>query len=253
MAHDNLTALKKGVFDYVALRLGDGIIDLELDPAHYEIAFEQAVGTYRQRAQNSTEESYIWLELQESVNEYTLPTEVTHVRQVYRRTMGSSQGPHSTSFDPFSSATLNVYLLNFTYSGGLATYELYSQYVELAQRMFGAFMNYTFNPVTKQIRLVRDPKGSGEVVLLWTYNQRPESMMLQDPQISQWLKDYTYSAAKLIIGEAREKFASISGPQGGTALNGSQLKAEAQAEMMQLVEDLYNFVDGSQPLTWVIG
>jgi hypothetical protein len=78
-------------------------------------------------------------------------------------------------------------------------------------------------------------------------------MMLQDPQISQWLKDYTYSAAKLIIGEAREKFASISGPQGGTALNGSQLKAEAQAEMMQLVEDLYNFVDGSQPLTWVIG
>jgi hypothetical protein len=167
--------------------------------------------------------------------------------------MGSSQGPHSTSFDPFSSATLNVYLLNFTYSGGLATYELYSQYVELAQRMFGAFMNYTFNPVTKQIRLVRDPKGSGEVVLLWTYNQRPESMMLQDPQISQWLKDYTYSAAKLIIGEAREKFASISGPQGGTALNGSQLKAEAQAEMMQLVEDLYNFVDGSQPLTWVIG
>ena len=81
-----LTELKKDVFDYVALRLGDGIIDLELDPAHYEIAFKQAVGTYRQRSQNATEESYAWLELQEGVNEYTLPSEITQVRQIYRRT-----------------------------------------------------------------------------------------------------------------------------------------------------------------------
>lgn len=248
-----LTELKKDVFDYVALRLGDGIIDLELDPAHYEIAFKQAVGTYRQRSQNATEESYAWLELQEGVNEYTLPSEITQVRQIYRRSMGSSTGPFSTSFDPFSSATLNVYLLNFSYSGGLATYELYSEYVELAQRMFGAFMNYTFNPVTKQLRVIRTPKGDGEVVLLWTYNDKPESMLLQDNHTGQWLREYTYSSAKQIMGEAREKFASISGPQGGTALNGSQLKAEATAEMMQLIEDLQNFVDGSQPLSFVIG
>ncbi len=253
MAHDNLTGLKKDVFDYVALRLGEGIIDLELDPAHYEVAYKQALGTYRQRSQASTEESYAWLEMQEGVNEYTLPSEITHVRQIYRRTMGSSGGTNSSSFDPFSSATLNVYLLNYTYSGGLATYELYSQYVEIAQRMFGAFMNYTFNPVTKQLRLVRNPRGDGEVILLWTYNDKPESMLLQDNHTSQWMRDYTYSAAKLIIGEAREKFASISGPQGGTALNGSQLKAEAQSEMALLIEDLYNFVDGGQPLTWVIG
>lgn len=252
MAH-SLIELKKDVFDYVALRLGDGIIDLELDPAHYEVAFQHAIGMYRQRAQNSTEESYAWVELQENVSEYTLPSEITHVRQIYRRTMGSAGGPFSTSFDPFSSATLNVYLLNFTYSGGLATYELYSEYVELAQRMFGAFMNYTFNPVTKQLRIIRNPKGDGEVILLWTYNDKPEAMLLQDNHTGQWIKDYTYSASKQIIGEAREKFASISGPQGGTALNGSQLKAEAQAEMAELIEDLRNFVDGSQPLTWVIG
>ena len=55
------------------------------------------------------------------------------------------------------------------------------------------------------------------------------------------------------MGEAREKFASIAGPQGGTALNGSQLKAEAQQEKAQLIEDLKMFVDGSQPLYWVIG
>jgi hypothetical protein len=248
-----LLELKQDIFDYTALRLGEGIIDLELDPAHYEIAYKNALGTYRQRAQNATEESYTWVELQQNVNEYILPAEISHVRQVFRRTMGSTNGPYSSSFDPFSSATLNVYLLNFTYSGGLATYEMYTQYVELAARMFGAYMNYTYEPVTRKLRLIRDPKGDGEVVLLWTYNNKPETTLLQDHQTSQWIREYTYSSAKQIMGEAREKFASISGPQGGTALNGSQLKAEATAEMMQLIEDLKNFTDGSQPLMWVIG
>ena len=248
-----LLELKQDIFDYTALRLGEGIIDLELDPSHYEIAYKNALGTYRQRAQNATEESYTWVELQQNVNEYTLPAEISHVRQVFRRTMGSTNGPYSSSFDPFSSATLNVYLLNFTYSGGLATYEMYTQYVELAARMFGAYMNYTYEPVTRKLRLIRDPKGDGEVVLLWTYNNKPETTLLQDHQTSQWIREYTYSSAKQIMGEAREKFASISGPQGGTALNGGQLKAEATSEMMQLIEDLKNFTDGSQPLYWVIG
>ena len=135
---------------------------------NYEVAYDRALGTYRQRAQNAFEESNSVLELQENQNTYTLPTEVNTVRQVFRRTMGDATGPFSSSFDPFSSATLNVYLLNYSYAGGLATYEMYTQYDELAARMFGGYLNYTFNPVTKQLSLVRDPKSSGEKVLLWT-------------------------------------------------------------------------------------
>ena len=56
-----------------------------------------------------------------------------------------------------------------------------------------------------------------------------------------------------ILGEAREKFASIAGPGGGTSLNGSALKAEAKAMQDQLLLDLKNYVDYSQPLTWVQG
>ena len=58
---------------------------------------------------------------------------------------------------------------------------------------------------------------------------------------------------KLIIGEAREKFGTIAGPQGGGTLNGAAMKAEAQVSMDKLVEELKNYVDGSQPLSWVIG
>jgi len=249
----DLTTLKDDLFNYVEKRLGGGIVDVELDPDHYEVAYDKALTTYRQRAQNAYEESYNVLELVENQNTYTLPQEVSSVRQVFRRTMGDATGPYSSSFDPFSSATLNVYLLNYSSAGGLATYDMYTQYVEMAARMFGGFMNYTYNPVSKQISLVRDPKSSGEQVLLWTYNLKPEVTLLQDNAMKQWLRDYTFAASKMIIGEAREKFASIAGPQGGTALNGSSLKAEAQAEMDKLIDDLATYTDHSQPLTWVIG
>ena len=143
--------------------------------------------------------------------------------------------------------------MNYSSAGGLATYDFYTQYVELAARMFGGFINYTWNPVTKQIQLMRDPKGSGETVLLWVYQLKPDIALLSDYQISQWVRDYMVAASKMIIGEAREKFAQIAGPQGGTSLNGAALKAEAQAQMDALLEDLRRYVDGSQPLTFVIG
>jgi hypothetical protein len=248
-----LETLKQNLIEYVRLQLGDQIVDIELDPSHYESAYRAAIGTYRQRAENAYEESYTFMELVTNVNIYDLPEEVITVRQIFRRTFGNSTGPYASNFDPFSQATMNVYLMNFNVAGGLATYDFYSQYVELAGRMFGAYMNYTWNPVTKKLQLIRDPKGTGENVLLWTYNLKPEVNLLSDYQIKQWIRNFMYGNCKVIIGEAREKFASISGPQGPTSLNGAAMKAEGAAVMQQCIEDLKNYVDGSQPLTWVIG
>ena len=252
-AQNTLETLKQNLIEYVRLTLGDQIIDVELDPSHYEAAYQKTIGTYRQRAQNAYEESYSFMELAKDVNIYTLPQEVIQVRQIFRRTFGDSTGPFASNFDPFSQASLNVYLMNFNVSGGLATYDFYSQYVEMAGRMFGAYMNYTWNPVTKKLQLIRDPKGTGENVLLWTYNLKPEVNLLSDFQIQQWIRDYMVAACKMIIGEAREKFGTIAGPQGGGTLNGTAMKAEAQSQMDAMIENLKNYVDGSQPLTWVIG
>ena len=249
----SLDTLKQNLFDYVRLQIGDQIVDLELDAEHYEAAYQRTIGVYRQRAQNAYEESYSFLELVTNVNIYDMPQEVITVRQIFRRTFGDSTGPFASNFDPFSQASMNVYLMNFNVAGGLATYDFYSQYVELAGRMFGAYMNYTYNPVTKKLQLIRDPKGTGEAVLMWTYNLKPEFNLLSDFQIQQWIRDYMVAACKMIIGEAREKFSTIAGPQAGTSLNGTAMKGEAQTQMDALIEDLRRYVDGSQPLTWVIG
>ena len=249
----SLPTLKQNLIEYVKLQLGGDIIDLELDPAHYEAAYQRTIGTYRQRANNAYEEAYIFMELIRDLNIYTLPQEVYSVRQIFRRTFGDSTGPFASNFDPFAQASINVYLMNFNVAGGLATYDFYSQYVELAGRMFGAYMNYTWNPVTKKLQLIRDPKGTGENVLLWVYQIKPEIQLLSDYQISQWIRDYMVANCKMIIGEAREKFGSIAGPQGGGTLNGAAMKAEAKEAIIALEDQLKNYVDASQPLTWVIG
>jgi hypothetical protein len=253
MAESTLDTLKQNLIDYVRLQLGDQIVDIELDASHFEAAYQKTLGTYRQRAAAAYEESYSFLEIVKNVSIYTLPQEVIQVRQIFRRTFGDSQGSQASNFDPFTQASLNVYLMNFNVAGGLATYDFYTQYVELAARMFGGYVNYTWNPVTKKLQVIREFRGTGENILLWTYNLKPEISLLSDFQISQWIRDYMVANCKMIIGEAREKFASIAGPVGGTTLNGSAMKGEAQAQMDRLLEDLRNYVDGSSPLTFVIG
>ena len=249
----DLTELKQQLFNNAALRLGQNIIDLELDPEHYEAAYRYAIATYRQRAQGAYEESYMLLEIQKDKNTYILPQEIISVRQVFRRTVGLETGPSATSFDPFSSAILNTYLLNYNYAGGLATYDFYAGYIELAARMFGGYVIFTFNPATKEIKFVRDFKSSGEKVLLWTDNLKPEITLLQQPNTANWITSWTIAQCKIIIGEAREKFGTVPGPGGGTSLNGSVMKQEGTKMQEDLLEDLKRFVDWSQPYSFVIG
>jgi hypothetical protein len=249
----DLEQYKQSLFNNLRLRLGGDIVDLELDPQHYEAAYQYTIKLYRQRAQNANIEAYTLLTIIKNVDTYTLPAEFINVRSIFRRTVGLETGPSSTSFDPFSSAILNTYLLNYNYTGGMATYDFYAGYVELAARMFGGYVTYTFNPVTKVLKMVRDFKGTGERVLIWADIQRPELELLQDPGAGIWIGDYILAILKSIIGEAREKYGTIAGPGGGTSLNGAAMKAEAKADQERLINELKSYVDYSQPLTWVQG
>lgn len=350
-----LNQLRNEMIDYIRLRLGDQIVDVELDKEHYDLAIKQALTKYRQRAQNSTEESYVFLDLIPNVQEYILPNNIMEVRQIFRRGIGSTTGTTASQFEPFASGYLNTYMLVAGRVGGLTNYELFTAYQELAMTMFGGYINFNWNRVTKKLTLVRkipydggtiisptaltaastdtgavititlptstttyqtnlavgdsvyiqacpvqgyssqyrvasvnddktvitvlanqtlgalsvtgsnlssttffipEPFYDGnqlESVLLWVNNYKPDSMLLSDPQVYPWLQEYALAFTKSILGQARGKYASIAGPQGGTTLNGAALLQEATAEMAQLEDELKRYIDGSQPLTWVTG
>ena len=126
----NSTQERNKVFDYVKLMLGDGMVEVELDPAHYEMALDRALARYRQRSPNAVEESYLFLELIQDQNEYRLPDEVVTVRQVFRRAIGSRSGigAGGTLFEPFNLAYTNTYLMSGSMMGGLATYDAFAGY-----------------------------------------------------------------------------------------------------------------------------
>jgi hypothetical protein len=132
---------------------------------------------------------------------------------------------------------------------------------ELTMKMFGGFMNFTFNPVTKKLTIMRKMPNQGanppvdqqESILLWCYNYKPDWHLLNDYRVLPWLQEYAYAFAKRTLGEARSKFASIAGPQGGTQLNGAALIAEAKEEILALEEEIKRYQDGGMPLTWVTG
>jgi len=246
------TELRQELEEHIRIRLGDGMVDVELDPAHYDLAINRALSKYRQRAQNSVEESYAVLKLNPGQSEYTLPNEVMSVKQIFRRGLGASQS--TSNFEPFSAGWMNAYLLQGGRQGGLVMYELYAGFQELAMRMFGGYINFQYNPTTKKLTIIRKiPEGAEEDVLLWQYNYKPDQILIEDHMSGQWVQDYAYAQAKFILGEARSKFGTINGPSGGTTLNGDALKAEAVKEMDKLEEDLKQFEDGSQPMWFIRG
>lgn len=245
---------RQKVIDYIKDMLGDGMIDVELDPKHYNTAIDRALNKFRQRSSNAIEESYAFLTLQVDVNEYILPKEVMQVRQLFRRSIGSRTGggDGGTLFEPFNLAYSNTYLLTSTHMGGLATYYAFASYQKMVGKMFGSDINFTFNRTTKLLTIMQRPR-SEEELLIWQYNYRPDFNLLQDPYAGQWLKDYSLATCKIMLGEAREKFSQIASPQGGTQLNGQALKSEGKAEIETLEQDLVNYKAGDTPLTWVIG
>ena len=183
-----LASLRADTVDYIRYRLGDGMVDVELDPEHYDNSIDKAVKRFRQRSQNAYESSYVFVSVIKEQQEYTLPDEIEEVRQVFRRSVGSGSSDTGTQFEPFEAAFQNTYLLQSGRIGGMATYEMYYQYQELSARLFGGFINFEYNPVTKKLTLLRKFSASGEQVVLWTYNLRPESRLLQDRHAGPWIK-----------------------------------------------------------------
>ena len=59
----DVTTLKNDIKDYIYLRLGGDMVDVELDPAHYTNCIDQSLRRYRQRAGNSVESSYIFVNI----------------------------------------------------------------------------------------------------------------------------------------------------------------------------------------------
>ena len=240
------------IIDQMRLRLGEGMIDIEPDPEHYQLACTLAFDRFRQRSSNAVEESYGFLEIQPDQNEYILPNEVKSVSELYRRGVAGLATGGGSYIEPFNLAYTNLYLLKSGDQGGLATYDAFSQYQETVGRLFGLYINFKFDASTHKLYIMRKPTAT-ETILMKMFNERPEQVIWDDDAARPWIRDYAFAQIRLMISEARGLFAQINGPQGGTTLNAAEIKADAQQDLERLDLEITNLVDGGEPMYFVIG
>ena len=255
MSENTSIVERNKVFEYVKTMLGDGMIDLDLDPIHYETALDRALTRYRQRSPNAVEESYSFIELIQDQNEYRLPDEIVEVQSVFRRAIGSrsGMGAGGTLFEPFNLAYTNTYLLSGSMMGGLATYDMFAGYQKLVGRMFGSYIEFKWKPQSHILTILQRPFAQGEQILIKSHNYRPDFVLLTDLYAKQWLRDYTLATCKMMLGEARSLFQSIAGPSGQITLNGNDLKASAKEDLERLDKELETYISGGTGYTFVIG
>jgi len=241
------------IIDDIGRLLGSSMVEVELEPADFQMAVKLSLERYRQRSSNAVEEAYAFLQLMPNQTEYYLPQEIVDVRQIFRRGLGGTTG--GTYIDPFSLAYTNLYLLQAGagggYTAGLLTFELFYQYQEQAGRMFGRDINYNWNTVSKKLTIMRMILGE-ETVLLWVTKVKPDDMILQDPFARPWVRSYALALCRQMLGEARSKFGQIVGPQGGTNMNGTDLIATAKEEIEKLDQEILQYVDNGTPNSFVI-
>lgn len=236
----------------IELMLGSQMVDVELDIEHYNLAIDTAMMKLRQRSDGALLEKDIFLHVTTDVGEYTLPEEVQEVRRLYRRGVGAyTQG--GVNFDPVDAAFYNIYLLQPNRSGGLATWDMYNQYLETTERVFASQYNFTWDVNSKKLTLIKKPTADEQVVVR-VYARKTEDELINDPYTGIWLFSYSTAMAKYILGEARDKFpGGFAGPNGNIVLNGATLKSEASAEMEKLETQLMHHVAGSDGYGFIIG
>jgi len=250
MMNTNIVEVRKNVANTILTKLGGSMMDIELDDESLQTCIDLALAKLKQRSDACLEESLVLLTLQRNQKEYILPDEIEEVEKIYRKGYGRQYGSLAgQNMDPFAYAWTNMYmcgLLGSSKVGGLVTFDLNTSYLKTAGKMFGMYMNYSYNPNTHKLVLVENPRSDNEIILLHSYVMRPDYMILQDKFSGLWCLDWATAEAKEILGQLRERFSSgLPSPMNGsTTQNGNQLKAEAKAEKERLEKELIAFIPG---------
>lgn len=251
-----MASLKEKLIEDLHLLLGGGMVDVDLDPAHYDLAVRTAIERYQMRSSNAWEEAFMILTTQVGKDTYFLPRDVIIVRSVYRSGGAGIGIGGSGALDPFELMISNSLYSSTTSSQGgttsLASYDLTLQKNELIGRLFRRELLFTWEESRARLQFHRTFAES-EPLLLRIYNVKPEDTLLIDRFAKPWIRDYSLAKCKQMLGEARSKFQSLAGPNGGITLNGDALKEQATAELERLETELHNLIEQREGYGMIIG
>lgn len=236
---------------YIQMKLGGGIINLEITDAQLDFVIDEAVETFSKYIHYDTE--YYALNVKDVVTitqetpngnydpdkGFKLPDNIVGVHAIHDgdtcrfTNQGTTMDFMLYNSGAYPTTPLSGYGLGM--GGAFLDIALVQNFVKQAGQMFGYRYNYNYNERSKFLKLDPDPQVSRQgpsVVILEVYVIRQEDELLGEVLI----KRLAVAMAKQMIGQVRAKFGSVSFPGGGSVSGDilSEGNTEYEAVMTEL-------------------
>ena len=235
------------LIEYCKRRLGDPVIEINVDEDQLEDRVDEALQYYREFHSDATVRTYLKHQItaQDVTNEYiTLANNIIFVSKMFP--LQSSFQSSRNFFDIKYQMMLNDIADLMNFAGDLAYYEQMQQYLSLLDMKLNGQPQVQFS--RKQNRLYifgdfqDDDINEGDYIVAEVYteiNDSDHTSIFND----MFLKEYTTALIKQQWGQNLIKFEGMQLP-GGVILNGRQIYDDATGEietLRQRVRDEHEF------------
>ena len=235
------------LIEYCKRRLGDPVIEINVDEDQLEDRVDEALQYYREFHSDATVRTYLKHQVtaQDVTNEYiTLANNIVFVSKMFP--LQSSFQSSRNFFDIKYQMMLNDIADLMNFAGDLAYYEQMQQYLSLLDMKLNGQPQVQFS--RKQNRLYifgdfqDDDINEGDYIVAEVYaeiNDSDHTSIFND----MFLKEYTTALIKQQWGQNLIKFEGMQLP-GGVILNGRQIYDDATGEietLRQRVRDEHEF------------
>jgi hypothetical protein len=232
-------ASRQELIDYSLRRLGEPVIEVNVDEDQLQDKVDDALIYYRDYHSDATKKIYLkhLITADDVANEYiTLSSEIIFVSKLFP--ISSTFNTSFNFFDIKYQMMLNDIADLQNYAGDLAYYEQMQQYLSLLDMKLNGTPQVQFSRRENRLYIFGDFKDedikAGDYIVAEVYqiiSEDNHSSIWND----RWLKDYTTALIKQQWGQNLIKFEGMTLP-GGVQLNGRQLYDDATADLERLRE-----------------
>jgi hypothetical protein len=227
-------------------QMGWPSVCIELNEEHFNVAIDNAIQTFRQRADNAYQHRYIMYTLVRGQQVYYLndprnkTDRVVNILRIGRvNQLGSAQLNDPVYGQLFVPSMMSAGTFD------LVSIHLMHQLSETFERIFAGNLLFTWEEAPRQLTIHRSISLPQERVVLEAVLERSEQELLNDRWCQQWLQGWAMAELKETLGMIRSKYSTVAGPNGGLTLNGDMLISEARLDFEDLQRQLLDYEVGN--------
>lgn len=229
------------LIDYCKRRLGDPVIEINVDEDQLEDRLDEALQVYQEYHSEATFRTYVshLVTADDVTNEYvSVDSSVLSVTKMFA--INSTFGSSLNFFDIKYQMMLNDIADMHNYIGDLAYYEQMQQYLSLLDMKLNGTPQVNYSRKQDRLYIYGDFADSdikaGDYIVYEAYkiiDANTHTKVFND----MWLKEYTTTLIKQQWGANLIKFEGMQLP-GGVTMNGQKIYDDATQELIRLREQL---------------